>query len=74
MEKQELLYSFFLSFGTYLNLITKDNPSIRHFYIFIASAGFLTSKAQELPLLIFMFLVYAGLFVYYKYKNIEYVL
>lgn len=61
---------FFLSFGTYLNLITRDNPSIRHFiYFFVASAGFLTSKAQELPLLIFMFLVYAGLFVYYKCKK-----
>lgn len=61
---------FFLSIGTYLNLISKENPSIRHFMcFFVASAGFLTSKAQELPLLIFMFIIYIGLFVYYKGKR-----
>lgn len=61
---------FFLNIGTYLNLITKEKPLIRHFvYFFIASAGFLTSKAQELPLLVFMLIIYAGLFIYYKEKN-----
>lgn len=61
---------FFLNIGTYFNLITKEKPLIRHFvYFFIASAGFLTSKAQELPLLVFMLVIYAGLFIYYKEKN-----
>ncbi len=58
---------FFLSIGTYLNLISKENPKTRHFiYFFIASACFLTSKSQELPLLIFMLIIYAALFIYYK--------
>ncbi|MFL0196390.1 hypothetical protein ACJDU8_12615 [Clostridium sp. WILCCON 0269] len=61
---------FFLSIGTYLNLITKEKPSTKHFiYFFIASAGFLTSKAQEIPLFIFMFIVYIGLFICYKEKT-----
>ncbi len=58
---------FFLCIGTYLNLISKEKPQIRHFIcFFIASACFLTSKSQELPLLIFMLIIYAALFVYYK--------
>ena len=61
---------FFLNIGIYLNLITKEKPLIRHFvYFFIASGGFLTSKAQELPLLVFMLAIYAGLFIYYREKN-----
>lgn len=58
---------FFLNIGTYLNLISKEKPKIRDFiYFFIASCSFLTSKAQELPLLVFMLIVYAGLYFYYK--------
>lgn len=61
---------FFLSLGTYLMLITKDEPKIGNFiYFFIASAAFLTSKSQELPLLVFMLLIYIGLYVYYKDKK-----
>ncbi len=61
---------FFLSIGTYLNLISKEKPKIRHFiYFFIASACFLTSKSQELPLLLFMLIIYGGLFVYYKNRG-----
>ncbi|WP_333886843.1 glycan biosynthesis hexose transferase WsfD [Clostridium sp.] len=61
---------FFLSIGTYLMLITKNNPEIRYFvYFFAASAVFLTSKAQEIPLFVFMIIVYIGLFIYYRDKK-----
>lgn len=58
---------FFITIGTYLNLITKKSPNIRDFiYFFIASGGFLTSKPQVLPLLFFMLFVYMGLYMHYK--------
>lgn len=61
---------FFLNIGTYLMLISKEKPKIRYFvYFFITSACFLTSKAQELPLLVFMLIVYLGLFIFYKGKQ-----
>ena len=61
---------FFLNIGTYLHLITRENPSTRHFaYFFIASGAFLTSKSQLLPLLVFMIIVYAGLYIYYKQRK-----
>lgn len=57
---------FFLNIGTYINLINKSSPRTRDFvYFFMASCGFLTSKAQELPLLVFMLIVYLGLYFYY---------
>lgn len=61
---------FFLTIGTYLNLVGREKPDVRHFvYFFIASGGFLTSKAQEIPLLVFMIVIYAGLFWYYREKK-----
>lgn len=58
---------FFLNIGTFLYLITRENPSTRHFvYFFIGSGAFLTSKSQLLPLLVFMLIVYGGLYIYYK--------
>jgi hypothetical protein len=68
-EAGEIVF-FFLTIGTYLNLISKESPQIRQFiYFFIASACFLTSKSQVLPLLIFMLIIYAALFIYYKDKK-----
>jgi len=62
----------FLNIGTYLYLITREKPEIRHFiYFFLASCGFLTAKSQNIPLLVFMLIIYAGLFVYYKQKKIR---
>ncbi|MFT8315160.1 MAG: hypothetical protein ABF633_13080 [Clostridium sp.] len=61
---------FFLNIGTYLYLITRKHVSTRHFvYFFIASGGFLTAKSQNVPLLIFMLIIYAGLYVNYKQKK-----
>lgn len=58
---------FLLNIGTYLFLITKKEPEIRHFvYFFIASGGFLTAKSQNLPLFIFMLIIYGGLYQCYK--------
>lgn len=63
---------FFLNLGTYLLLINHEKPKRKHFiYFFIASAGFLTSKAQELPLLLFMLIIYGGLYLYYRDKKIR---
>ncbi|WP_242949650.1 hypothetical protein [Clostridium pasteurianum] len=60
----------FLNIGTYLYLITREKPEIRHFiYFFLASCGFLTAKSQNIPLLVFMLIIYAGLFVYYKQRK-----
>lgn len=58
---------FLLNVGTYLFLITKKEPKIRHFvYFFIASGGFLTAKSQNLPLFIFMLIIYGSLYLCYK--------
>jgi hypothetical protein len=55
-----------LTLGSFLNLINKDLPSKRDFILFfVASGGFLTSKTQQIPLLIFMVIVYWGLYNYY---------
>lgn len=65
-----IIVFFFLNIGTYLHLITREDPSTRHFvYFFIASGGFLTSKSQLLPLLVFMIIIYGGLYVYYKQRK-----
>jgi hypothetical protein len=61
---------FFLNIGTYLYLITRKNISTRHFvYFFIASGGFLTAKSQNIPLLIFILIIYGALYVHYKQKK-----
>lgn len=57
----------FLFIGTMLNLIAREKPKMWHVIVFfVCSAGFLTSKTQQLPLLIFMILIYAGIYYYYK--------
>lgn len=63
---------FFLFIGTFLLLIQKDLPETKHFAcFFIASAGFLTSKSQQLPLLPFMLFIYATLYIYYRSRKIR---
>lgn len=63
---------FFLNIGTYLYLITRETTKIRHFvYFFIASGAFLTAKSQNIPLLVFMLIIYAGLFIYYRQRKIR---
>ncbi|MCD2348160.1 glycan biosynthesis hexose transferase WsfD [Clostridium guangxiense] len=58
---------FFLNIGTYLHLITMEKPKMRDFmYFFIASGAFLTAKSQNLPLFIFMLIIYGFLYFYYK--------
>ncbi|URZ06629.1 glycan biosynthesis hexose transferase WsfD [Clostridium felsineum] len=59
-----------LTLGTYLNLISKSEVKKRHFiYFFIASACFLTAKSQNIPMLLFMLIIYTVLFI--SYKNIK---
>lgn len=61
---------FFLNIGTYLHLISQEEPKIKHFvYFFIASGAFLTAKSQNLPLFIFMLIIYGSLYFYYKEAN-----
>lgn len=61
---------FFLNIGTYLHLISKENPKTKDFvYFFIASGGFLTAKSQNVPLLVFMLIIYGSLYIYYKEKK-----
>lgn len=56
----------FLFIGSILNLIDKDNPKkLDLLFLFFASFGFLTSKTQQLPLLIFMILIYIALYKFY---------
>lgn len=63
---------FFLFIGMFLLLIQKENPGIRYFiYFFIASACFLTSKSQQIPMLPFMLIIYAALYHYYTDKKIR---
>lgn len=63
---------FFLTIGIFLHLINREKPKVKHFVLFfIASGGFLTSKSQELPLLLFMLIIYGGLYFYYKEKKLR---
>ncbi|MEQ8198580.1 MAG: hypothetical protein ABRQ27_11335 [Clostridiaceae bacterium] len=63
---------FFLTIGTFLNLIKKTEPRKGDFiFFFIASVGFLTSKSQQIPLLLFALIIYYALYKYYgKYKKL----
>ncbi|MEG0295561.1 MAG: hypothetical protein RR620_02510 [Clostridium sp.] len=57
----------FLTLGSFLRLISKDKPVKLDFILFFfASFAFLTSKTQQLPLILFMILIYIGLFIYYS--------
>lgn len=59
--------TFFLTIGSFLFLISAKEPSKNRFiFFFIASACFLTSKTQQLPLLIFMLIIYVALYIFYK--------
>lgn len=61
---------FFLNIGTYLYLITRHKPSVRDFVcFFIASGGFLTAKSQNLPLFLFMLIIYGSLYYFYREKS-----
>lgn len=61
---------FFLNIGTYLYLITRDKPMVRDFVcFFIASGGFLTAKSQNLPLFLFMLIIYGSLYYFYREKS-----
>lgn len=63
---------FFLTIGTYLYLISRKKAGKRHFiYFFIASGAFLTAKSQNIPLLVFMLIIYACLYIYHKQKDIR---
>lgn len=63
---------FFMNIGAYILLISKSKPNKRHFsFFFLASGAFLTSKSQELPLLIFMLGIYSGLYFYYKEERLR---
>ena len=49
----------FLFIGTTLNIISKEKPgTIDIAALFISSGGFILAKTQELPLLIFMYIIY----------------
>jgi hypothetical protein len=57
---------FFLMIGSFLYLISRKEPSKIHFiFFFISSACFLTSKTQQLPLLLFMWIIYFALYKFY---------
>ena len=59
-----------LFIGTTLNLISKENPGkFDVVAFFICSGGFILAKTQELPLLVFMYLVYGAVYYYYKDKR-----
>jgi hypothetical protein len=62
----------FLTIGSFLFLISRNEPIKKHFiFFFISSACFLTSKTQQLPLLFFMLLIYTALYIFYKnYKKL----
>lgn len=63
---------FFMNLSSYILLISKNKPSKRYFVLFFLSSGaFLTSKSQELPLLIFMLFIYAGLYFSYREKELR---
>lgn len=57
----------FLTIGSLLNLASKNTVERKDFILFfIASGAFLTSKSQQIPLLIFMVLIYFALYKFYK--------
>lgn len=57
----------FLLLGSFLYLITRKNLSKWHFtFFFVSSLFFLTSKTQQLPLLLFMWIIYFALYYFYK--------
>lgn len=62
----------FLTIGSFLNLINKAEPSKADFILFfIASSCLLTSKTQQLPLLLFMLIIYFALYKFYgNYKRL----
>jgi hypothetical protein len=62
----------FLMIGSFLYLLNAKTPTKRHFiFFFISAASFLTSKTQEIPLLLFMLIILFALFKFYKeYKKI----
>ena len=62
----------FLTIGSFLFLISRKKPLKNHFvFFFISSACFLTSKTQQLPLLLFMLLIYIALYIFFeKYKKL----
>ncbi|HEY5524270.1 MAG TPA: hypothetical protein VIK26_02920 [Clostridium sp.] len=62
----------FLTIGSFLFLISRKEPLKKHFiFFFISSACFLTSKTQQLPLLLFMLLIYIALYIFFdKYKKL----
>lgn len=62
----------FLTIGSFLNLISKDEPLKGDFILFfIASSCLLTSKTQQLPLLLFMLIIYFALYKFYgNYKKL----
>jgi len=57
----------FLTIASLLNLANKKAPEKKDFYFFfIASGAFLTSKSQQIPLAIFMVIIYFALYKFYK--------
>ena len=60
----------FLLIGTTLNIISKEKPGTLDISaFFISSGGFILAKTQELPLLVFMYIIYGVLYFYYKDKR-----
>lgn len=60
----------FLCIGTTLNIISKEKPgTVDIAAFFISSGGFILAKTQELPLLIFMYIIYGAMYFYYKDKR-----
>lgn len=62
----------FLMIGSFLYLISRKEPSkINFVFFFTSSACFLTSKTQQLPLLLFMWIIYFALYKFYgKFKKL----
>lgn len=62
----------FLCIGSFFYLISRKEPNKYHFiFFFVSSLFFLTSKTQELPLLIFMWIIYFALYKFYEgYKKL----
>jgi len=62
----------FLTIGSLLSLVNKPSPEKKDFYLFfIASGAFLTSKSQQIPLAIFMVIIYFALYKFYSnYKKL----
>lgn len=59
-----------LFIGATLNLISKEKPGkIDITAFFICSGGFILAKTQELPLLVFMYIIYGTVYFYYKDKR-----